>query len=38
VRRGLWANRKWRRLQMDGGSLSERETSEMEKEAVCTQT
>ena len=32
VRRGLWANRKWRRLHMDAGTLSERE-----KEAVCTE-
>jgi ATP-binding cassette subfamily B protein len=32
VRRGLWANRKWRRLQMDDGNLSE-----STKEAVCTE-
>jgi ATP-binding cassette subfamily B protein len=33
VRRGLWANRKWRRLHMDAGSLSEDA-----KEAVCAES
>jgi len=35
VRRGLWANRKWRRLHMDSGSLSESQLSE--KESVCSE-
>lgn len=33
VRRGLWANRKWRRLHMDAGSLTE-----LEREAVCAKS
>jgi len=32
VRCGLWANRKWRRLRMEGGSLSEQEPR---KEVSC---
>ncbi len=34
VRRGLWANRKWRRLYMQGGSLTEQEP---QKEMACTE-
>jgi hypothetical protein len=31
VRRGMWQNRKWRRLRMDRGRLTE----EQKKEATC---
>ena len=34
VRRGLWANRKWRRLRMEGGCLTE---TERRKEMACTE-
>src|SRR5262249_22392668 len=33
VRHGLWANRRWRRLRLDGGKLTE--TSGVGKEAKC---
>jgi len=36
VRDGLWANRKWRRLRLDGGKLAETEATGEEAQCAVT--